>query len=112
MVLEAPVLQRIGGQPEIRRAGADLGDRLAELAAEGAAPALRASRPFYSEPEAARRTTEESAILGTPRECIERLRLLEAAGVRRVLFSNPRPEDLRLFAREVMPAFSEAPAPA
>lgn len=86
--------------------------RLAELAAEGAAPALRASRPFYSEPGAARRTTEESAILGTPRECIERLRLLEAAGVRRVLFSNPRPEDLRLFAREVMPAFSEAPAPA
>ncbi len=85
--------------------------RLAELAAAGADPSLRSTRPFYSDPAAARQTTEESAILGTPAECIERLKRLEAAGVTRVLFSNPRPEDLRLFAREVMPAFSPAPAP-
>ncbi len=86
--------------------------RLAELAAEGAPPELRATRPFYSEPEAARRTTEESAILGTPAECIERLRRLEASGIDRVLFSNPRPEDMRLFASEVMPEFRAAAAPA
>jgi alkanesulfonate monooxygenase SsuD/methylene tetrahydromethanopterin reductase-like flavin-dependent oxidoreductase (luciferase family) len=86
--------------------------RLAELAAAGADPAERSSRPFYSDPEAARQTTEESAILGTPTECIERLRHLQAGGVERVLFSNPRPKDLRLFAREVMPAFASTPAPA
>ena len=79
--------------------------RLAELAAAGANPTERVSRPFYSDPESARQTTEESAILGTPTECIERLRHLEASGVEIVLFSNPNPKDLRLFAREVMPAF-------
>lgn len=106
----------IAASEEEREAAAERGvrtvRRLAELAAAGADPADRASRPFYSDPEAARQTTEESAILGTPAECIERLQRLQAAGVERVLFSNPRPEDLRLFAREVMPAFRSTPAPA
>lgn len=95
---------------EAAERGARTVRRLAELAAAGADPAQRSSRPFYSDPEIARQTTEESAIIGTPAECIERLRRLEVAGVGRVLFSNPRPQDLRLFAREVMPVFRSASA--
>ncbi len=43
--------------------------------------------------------------MGTPEECIERLRTLQAGGVEQVLFSGASLDDLRLFAAEVMPAF-------
>lgn len=61
--------------------------------------------PFYSAPDAREATAEASAILGTPDECIERLRVLEAGGVEQVLFAGASVADLRLFASEVMPAF-------
>jgi alkanesulfonate monooxygenase SsuD/methylene tetrahydromethanopterin reductase-like flavin-dependent oxidoreductase (luciferase family) len=60
---------------------------------------------FYND---ARSTAEAAVIAGTPEECIERLKLLEAAGAGMVLFSDPSGgiERLRFFADEVMPAFS------
>ncbi len=61
--------------------------------------------PFYSAPETRREAAEASAILGTPDECVERLRRLEASGVEQVLFAGASIEELRLFAQEVMPAF-------
>lgn len=51
--------------------------------------------------------TIDATVIGTPDECIARLKALEAAGVDYVLFNDPwgGPERLRFFAREVMPAF-------
>ena len=63
------------------------------------------ANPFYSAPDARRDTAESGAILGTPDECIERLRTLQSGGVEQVLFAGASLEDLRLFAAEVMPAF-------
>ncbi|MGH7075542.1 MAG: LLM class flavin-dependent oxidoreductase [Stellaceae bacterium] len=50
---------------------------------------------------------DDAALLGTPDEIIRRLRRLEAGGVALVLLVDPRPsiDALRLFAREIMPAF-------
>ncbi|MBM3140533.1 MAG: LLM class flavin-dependent oxidoreductase [Chloroflexi bacterium] len=63
------------------------------------------TNPFYSPPQTRRETVEAGAIIGTPDECIERLGRLRAGGIERVLFSGATLEELRLFAREVMPAF-------
>jgi probable F420-dependent oxidoreductase len=54
------------------------------------------------------REIDDGALLGTPDEIIARLRRLEAGGVEHVLLVDPRPslESLRLFASEIMPAFS------
>ena len=60
---------------------------------------------FYSPPEARRETVEGASIIGTPDECIARLKRLEAGGVEQVLFTSATIEDVRLFARDVMPAF-------
>ena len=65
----------------------------------------RSANPFHSPEDARRETAEASAILGTPDECIERLRVLQAGGVEQVLFAGATIEDLRLFAAEVMPEF-------
>ena len=61
--------------------------------------------PFYSAPETRREAAEASAILGTPDECVERLRRLEESGVEQILFAGASIEELRLFAEAVMPAF-------
>ena len=59
---------------------------------------------FYSD---IRLSTEESSIMGTPEDCIEKLKFLESCGVEKVLFSPVGGiSGLRLFAKEVMPAFS------
>lgn len=64
---------------------------------------------FYSAPEARREVVETASIIGTPDECIERLQRLQAAGAEQVLFTGGlTAEDLRIFAREVMPAFEAA----
>ncbi len=51
---------------------------------------------------------DDAALLGTPDQIVARLKRLEAGGVALVLLVDPRPsiENLRLFAREVMPAFA------
>lgn len=53
-----------------------------------------------------RLSTEQSSIMGTPDECIEKLKFLEEHGVRRVQFAPTGIGALRLFAKEVMPAFA------
>lgn len=61
---------------------------------------------FYSPPEARRETVEGASIIGTPDECIERLKRLEAGGIEQVAFAGVTAEQMRLFAKEVMPAFA------
>ena len=58
--------------------------------------------------------TERSVLIGTPDEIIVRLKALEAAGVEYVLMLDVGgdPQALRMFAREVMPAFQKSVAPA
>ena len=50
----------------------------------------------------------ESAMFGTPDEIAEKLSRLRAAGVEHVLLNGPSGsrENLRAFARDVMPAFT------
>ena len=79
---------------------------LTTLAESSAAPVEGGpAHPFYSAPGERREVAEAAAIVGTPDECIERLRTLQAGGVEQVLFSGASLDDLRLFAAEVMPAF-------
>jgi alkanesulfonate monooxygenase SsuD/methylene tetrahydromethanopterin reductase-like flavin-dependent oxidoreductase (luciferase family) len=58
-----------------------------------------------------RLSTEQSAIMGTPDECIDKLKFLEECGFEQVLF-NPVGgiQALRLFHDEVMPAFASSSA--
>jgi alkanesulfonate monooxygenase SsuD/methylene tetrahydromethanopterin reductase-like flavin-dependent oxidoreductase (luciferase family) len=53
-------------------------------------------------------SASESAMYGTPEAIAEKLSKLRAAGVEHVLLNGPAGsrENLRAFAREVMPAFS------
>ncbi len=78
----------------------------------GRAVTEKASGPFALDKNA--NDTKQATIVGTPDECIARLKELEAAGVEYVLFSDPwgGAERLRFFAREVMPAFRQRPAAA
>jgi len=52
---------------------------------------------------------DDAALLGTPEEIVARLKRLEAGGVELVLLVDPRPslDNLRFFAREIMPEFME-----
>jgi hypothetical protein len=51
---------------------------------------------------------DDAPLLGLPDEIIARLKRLEAGGVEHVLLVQPKAsiEALRLFAREIMPAFA------
>ena len=55
--------------------------------------------------------SDESALYGTPDEIAEKLQRLREMGVEHVLFNCPggSRDTLRRFAREIMPAFSDAP---
>lgn len=61
--------------------------------------------------EDTKNSTEASALIGKPDEIIRRVQDLQAAGVEYVLLLDVggSREALRTFAREVMPAFPEAP---
>ena len=80
-------------------------DALRVLAESTAPPSQGGRNLFYSPPEARRETVEGASIIGTPDECIERLKRLEAGGVEQVALIGMTPDDLRFFAREIMPAF-------
>jgi alkanesulfonate monooxygenase SsuD/methylene tetrahydromethanopterin reductase-like flavin-dependent oxidoreductase (luciferase family) len=56
----------------------------------------------------------ESAMYGTPDEIAAKLDVLRAAGIEHVLLNGPAGsrENLRAFARELMPAFAGPPRPA
>ena len=65
---------------------------------------------FKSHEEEARYESAESALFGTPDEIIRKLDALRRGGVEYVIinFGGSR-ENIRRFARDIMPAFSEAP---
>ena len=51
------------------------------------------------------------AIAGNPRECIARIKALEAAGINRIMLTPPRTvyhETVETLASELMPAFQHA----
>ena len=54
---------------------------------------------------------DDAPLLGTPEEIIDRLKRLEAGGVKHVLFAAPGASvaGLRTFAEEIMPAFDQEP---
>ena len=53
-----------------------------------------------------RKAAEEGVLLGTPEEIVARLKWLEARGVGYVVVTSRSVEELRIFAQEVMPAFT------
>ena len=53
-----------------------------------------------------RKAAVEGLLLGTPEEIVERLNFLKARGVGYVLLSSRSLDELRIFAKEVMPAFA------
>jgi len=67
------------------------------------------NNPFYSAPEQRRERVEQSAIIGEPAECTERLMRLRDIGIYQVLFTRTTPASLAYFAADVMPAFSATP---
>lgn len=71
----------------------------------GRSPDGRAKSSMVSDDDL-RKATEEGALIGPPSEIVERLRRLEAEGIGYVLLNASSQDDLRAFAREVMPAFS------
>ncbi|MEI7926832.1 MAG: LLM class flavin-dependent oxidoreductase [Chloroflexota bacterium] len=80
-------------------------DALRVLAESTAPPSQGGRNLFYSPPEARRETVEGASIIGTPDECIARLKRLEAGGVEQVAFIGLTPDDLRFFTKEILPAF-------
>jgi alkanesulfonate monooxygenase SsuD/methylene tetrahydromethanopterin reductase-like flavin-dependent oxidoreductase (luciferase family) len=94
--LEAEYERRLAGIRMIRESARIPGDERLLTAEDHA---------FFND---TRSITEAAVIAGTPEECVERLKLLEAAGAGTVLFNDASGgvERLRFFAREVMPAFS------
>ncbi len=69
------------------------------------------ARYILDDEEKARYESAESALFGTPDEIMRKLERLRAGGVEYVIinFGGSR-ENIRRFAREVMPAFSDEPA--
>jgi alkanesulfonate monooxygenase SsuD/methylene tetrahydromethanopterin reductase-like flavin-dependent oxidoreductase (luciferase family) len=68
-------------------------------------------RYMLDDEAAARRESAESALFGSPDEIAEKLEALRRGGVEYVIinFGGSR-DNIRLFAREIMPAFAAAPA--
>jgi len=69
------------------------------------------SRYILDDEKHARHVSAESALFGTPDEIIAKLAALRAGGVEYVIinFGGSR-ENIRRFAREIMPLFSDEPA--
>ena len=89
---------------------AEIDRRLAQIAMlQKTSQIPGAEAPSESLLAGSRDVTESSTLLGSPDECIARLKALEAAGVDYVLLNDGWGgiERLRLFAKEVMPAFRQ-----
>ena len=90
---------------ERERAIAARARALEVMNAFGRSPDGKAKSSMVSDDDL-RKATEEGALIGPPTEIIQRLKRLEAHGIGYVLLNASSQEDLRVFAREVMPAFS------
>jgi alkanesulfonate monooxygenase SsuD/methylene tetrahydromethanopterin reductase-like flavin-dependent oxidoreductase (luciferase family) len=67
---------------------------------------------FKSHEEEARYESAESALFGTPDEIIRKLDALRQGGVEYVIINfGGSPENIRRFARDIMPAFADEPQP-
>ncbi len=95
--------------PEAReaahRARFDFAHGVNNIGANRMAPQMNPNRPQTLEDS--KRLTEINALIGPPDEVIQRLKRLEAMGVEYVLVMDVTwsRENLRLFAKEVMPEF-------
>ena len=69
------------------------------------------ARYLLDDEKAARHESAESALFGSPDEIMRKLERLRAGGVEYVIinFGGSR-ENIRRFAREIMPAFADEPA--
>ncbi|HYZ41801.1 MAG TPA: LLM class flavin-dependent oxidoreductase [Stellaceae bacterium] len=67
-------------------------------------------RARFKSPEEVRHESDDSALFGTPEEIMRKLERLRSGGVEYVIinFGGSR-ENIRRFAREVMPAFADEP---
>lgn len=85
--------------------------RLAALKAVGGLARGSSAEKYLTleEKDAARLAEDDAPLLGTVEEITARLKRLQAGGVEYVLLVNPRPtlDALRIFAREIMPAFGD-----
>jgi alkanesulfonate monooxygenase SsuD/methylene tetrahydromethanopterin reductase-like flavin-dependent oxidoreductase (luciferase family) len=74
-------------------------------------PGETRTRYLLDDEKAARHESAESALFGSPDEIVRKLEMLRAGGVEYVIinFGGSR-ENIRRFAREIMPAFSDEPA--
>ena len=112
---------QVGGRPrgpfrqQRRRQGSRARTALSGAYADqraGPAPGRRcARRASNRDEEEARYESAESALFGTPDEIIRKLDRLRAGGVEYVIinFGGSR-ENIRRFAREIMPVFADEPA--
>jgi alkanesulfonate monooxygenase SsuD/methylene tetrahydromethanopterin reductase-like flavin-dependent oxidoreductase (luciferase family) len=78
-----------------------------QLSTNPNAPSATSTRPTSLAD--VRIATEEAALIGTPEEIIKRIKALEALGVEYLLLLDVTAslDALRVFAREVMPAFAQ-----
>jgi alkanesulfonate monooxygenase SsuD/methylene tetrahydromethanopterin reductase-like flavin-dependent oxidoreductase (luciferase family) len=74
-------------------------------------PDGEARERFKADEAEARHESAESALFGTPDEIMRKLERLRDGGVEYVIinFGGSR-ENIRRFARDIMPVFAEAPA--
>ena len=74
-------------------------------------PGETRERYILDDEKQARYESAESALFGTPDEIMRKLERLRAGGIEYVIinFGGSR-ENIRRFAREIMPAFSDEPA--
>ena len=76
-----------------------------------AGPTANSAARFIADEAEARHESAESALFGTPDEIVRKLERLRAGGVEYVIinFGGSR-DNIRRFAREIMPAFADQPA--
>ena len=92
------------------RARFDFASGVNNIGSNKLTPQMNPNRPQTL--EASKKLTEVNALIGDPDEIITRLKKLEAVGVEYVLMMDVTwsRETLRLFAKEVMPAFKSSTA--
>jgi len=97
------------GDAEIEEALKGRNERVSKLFDKfGALPGLQKQPDSYADPAL---DMEDASLIGNPDQIIERLQILQNMGFEHILILLPEEmESLRIFAKEVMPAFSQTEA--
>ena len=97
------------GDQEIEEALKGRNERVSKLFDKfGALPGLQKQPDSYADPAL---DMEDASLIGNPDQIIERLQILQNMGFEHILILLPEEmESLRIFAKEVMPAFSQTEA--